>query len=492
MKVNGTCGNHWYRVFIHCATDALAIGICFFLASQLRLGDGLEALWVYWPGILLGAIVYPSAAYACGLYSPRENHELGHNRLAVLLLCYAGSLLAMVILFYLQFSFRIGRGVMLLSIPLALAVILFHHHLIWRRLNSYSDRVALIVASAADERELALIEVLGSSYIEVVGVICDPDYHYEGPLPTLGSTVEMIAIVHKHNIFRVISTDRVFHEGSLCRAFCSLRYSGVTVMPLIGLCEEAHHCVPLELVTPNWLMNASGSPHFFYIKKLKRAFDVITAMIGLGCLGPICALAALAVKLSSHGPIIYRQTRAGRLGKTFEVLKLRTMACDAEKDGPVWARANDERVTMVGGFLRKYRIDEVPQLINVLRGEMSLVGPRPERPEFVRQLEKTIPHFLERLMVQPGITGWAQVNFPYGASHEDTIRKLEYDLYYTKHMSFLLDVFVLLDTFRIILCGGSGTPGTRVSHSVRRAMLKTLHIAEIPVAETPRNISSTT
>lgn len=212
--------------------------------------------------------------------------------------------------------------------------------------------------------------------------------------------------------------------------------------------------MPLELITPEWLLHASGSPHILYIKKVKRAFDIIVSLLGLVFLGPVMLAGMLATRLTSRGPIFYHQIRAGRFGRPFKVIKLRTMSVDAEKNGAVWAATNDARVTPVGGFLRKYRIDEIPQIINVLRGEMSFVGPRPERPEFVQMLSKQIPYFGERLMVQPGITGWAQVSYPYGASVEDAKRKLEYDLYYTKQMSLFLDLFILLDTVRIILSGG--------------------------------------
>ena len=195
-------------------------------------------------------------------------------------------------------------------------------------------------------------------------------------------------------------------------------------MPLIGLCEEVYQSIPLELVTPEWLMNASGSPHMLYIKKIKRGFDIATSLAGLLFLGPFLLVGVALVRLTSPGPVWYRQIRGGRFGKPFEMFKLRTMRVDAEQQGPVWSQQNDPRVTPVGKFLRKYRIDEIPQLFNVLRGEMSFVGPRPERPEFFEELSRQVPLFRERLMVQPGITGWAQVNYPYGATVDDTRRKL--------------------------------------------------------------------
>jgi lipopolysaccharide/colanic/teichoic acid biosynthesis glycosyltransferase len=235
-----------------------------------------------------------------------------------------------------------------------------------------------------------------------------------------------------------------------------LRYSGVTVMPLISVFEEICQCVPVEMVTPEWLLSASGEPRMFYIKKLKRAFDIIVSLAGLLFLWPFLLFGMILVKITSpQGPVFYRQTRSGRFGHAFTLLKLRTMRPDAETgDTAVWASTKDPRAVPGGNFLRRYRVDEIPQMWNVLRGEMSFVGPRPERPEFVEMLAEQIPFYRERLLIQPGITGWAQVNHPYAASVADARHKLEYDLYYAKNMSLFLDMFILLDTVRIILRGG--------------------------------------
>jgi lipopolysaccharide/colanic/teichoic acid biosynthesis glycosyltransferase len=245
-------------------------------------------------------------------------------------------------------------------------------------------------------------------------------------------------------------------DYALSRQFCQLRYSGVTVMPLISVFEEICQCVPVEMVTPEWLLSASGEPRMFYIKKLKRAFDIIVSLAGLLFLWPFLLFGMILVKITSpQGPVFYRQTRSGRFGHAFTLLKLRTMRPDAETgDTAVWASTKDPRAVPGGNFLRRYRVDEIPQMWNVLRGEMSFVGPRPERPEFVEMLAEQIPFYRERLLIQPGITGWAQVNHPYAASVADARHKLEYDLYYAKNMSLFLDMFILLDTVRIILRGG--------------------------------------
>ncbi|RLA04066.1 MAG: hypothetical protein DRQ54_09990 [Gammaproteobacteria bacterium] len=190
-------------------------------------------------------------------------------------------------------------------------------------------------------------------------------------------------------------------------------------------------------------------------KGLARSFDLVVAAMALLATLPVMVLAAIAILVESKGkgPVFYFQTRVGCDGHTFSVIKFRSMRTDAEKNGAQWASDNDPRVTVVGAFLRKTRIDELPQFINVLRGEMSVVGPRPERPEFVSELSESIPHYDVRHMVKPGITGWAQVHYPYGASAQDSRNKLEYDLFYLQHSNLLLDLLVTLKTVRVCLLG---------------------------------------
>lgn len=209
-------------------------------------------------------------------------------------------------------------------------------------------------------------------------------------------------------------------------------------------------------ITPSWLVFSDG----FHRSKLKiigkRFFDIFFASIGFILSAPLQIMVALLVKATSSGPIFYRQIRVGQMEKEFSVIKFRTMYENAEtSSGAVWAEHNDPRITPVGRILRKLRLDELPQFLNVLKGEMSFVGPRPERPIFVSRLKKVIPYYSERHTVKPGITGWAQVNYGYGASEEDALRKLEYDLFYIKHLSLLFDLYIMLKTIKTVLLGGS-------------------------------------
>jgi exopolysaccharide biosynthesis polyprenyl glycosylphosphotransferase len=232
-----------------------------------------------------------------------------------------------------------------------------------------------------------------------------------------------------------------------------LRYRGFEIQDRLSLTEELRREIPLAHLSEEWLMQSAMNCSVLSIRRTKRILDFAAALIGLVPSLPLMLLAGLLVKLTSRGPMIYRQTRVGLGGQPYTLYKLRTMRADAEASGAVWSAASDSRVTPVGYFLRKWRLDEIPQLFNVLKGEMSLVGPRPERPEFTAVLEKAIPFYNERTLVPPGLTGWAQIWFPYASSVEAAARKLQFDLYYVKNMSVLLDATILLRTFKTILVG---------------------------------------
>lgn len=210
----------------------------------------------------------------------------------------------------------------------------------------------------------------------------------------------------------------------------------------------------VENITPAWFIFSDGFKLAAATRKfLKRLEDIFGAILGLILSLPLFPIIALLIVIDSKGPVFYRQTRMGESERHFQVIKFRTMKKHSEANGAVWAQKNDCRVTRIGKFLRKTRLDELPQFINVLKGDMSLVGPRPERPEFIEKLKKMIPYYSYRHFVRPGITGWAQVKYPYGASDEDSLEKLRFDLYYIKHVSTLLDISILMDTIKVVLFG---------------------------------------
>ncbi len=234
----------------------------------------------------------------------------------------------------------------------------------------------------------------------------------------------------------------------------SCRVSGVRVTDLAGFIERIRREVPIEALKASWLIYGDGFRRGRSRNLVKRMLDLLAALALLVLTAPIMLLAAIAIALGSGFPVIYRQERVGARDERFMLLKFRSMVCDAETNGEAqWAAIDDPRVTRVGRLLRRMRIDELPQLVNVLKGEMSFVGPRPERPCFVAKLTERIPFYGVRHSVQPGITGWAQVQCSYGASVEDAVRKLQYDLYYAKNHTFFLDVVILLETVRVVVFG---------------------------------------
>jgi sugar transferase (PEP-CTERM system associated) len=228
---------------------------------------------------------------------------------------------------------------------------------------------------------------------------------------------------------------------------------GMDVLDGHQLFEEVSGRLSVESLRPSAVIFSPGFKRPIVSRITKRLVDILVSTGGLLMLLPLFSLIAIMIKVDSPGPVVYRQVRVGRRGRSFSIWKFRTMQQDAEKSGPQWAQSDDPRIFHVGRWLRKARLDELPQLINVLRGEMSLVGPRPERPEFVKDLRKSIPYYDLRHTVRPGITGWAQIKFRYGASAEDAHVKLQYDLYYVKRFSFALDMRILAQTVRVVLLG---------------------------------------
>ncbi|MCE9609009.1 MAG: exopolysaccharide biosynthesis polyprenyl glycosylphosphotransferase [Chthoniobacter sp.] len=456
MNSNGILRKHWFHVTLHFVADTTIFCLAFLVGSMARFGDeAADFFGTHWPVIAASGVLLSSTIYILGLYSTHSAHRGAFERAFILFACTVASVLMVIGGAYALSAHPPGRGVMGIGASAAYVIVVIHHIFLLHALRTARERVAYIVTCPFDEVETRLFANFSGRNLELVGVVAFYGYQPTGETRVLGRVDEIAEIVEREKIDRVLCTTKSLNNATLTRHFCKLRYSGVSVMPLIILCEEIEQYVPIELITPEWLLSASGEPQLLYIKKVKRLFDIVCSVIGLLLGAPLVALAAVAIRLTSPGPIFYRQTRAGRFGRDFQILKLRSMRMDAEKDGAQWSGENDPRVTLVGRFLRRYRIDEIPQLWQVLCGNLSFVGPRPERPEMIQMLATEIPYYQERAMVQPGLTGWAQVSYPYGASVADARRKLEYDLYYMKHMSLFLDVFILLDTVRIVLLGGA-------------------------------------
>jgi sugar transferase (PEP-CTERM system associated) len=326
-----------------------------------------------------------------------------------------------------------------------------------RLLECAGPRERLLVIGSAEAsvtlaRELSVRQSqLGVDIVGFVDLDRPPNNQrfVDGGLPA--SIDDIPEIVRRRRVDRVV-VDLADARGRLpMDMLLDLRLRGIPVEHLASVCERYTGKIALENLRPSWLIFSSGFRRTRPRARAKRVLDVVAAAAGLVLAAPLMAIVAVAVKLTSPGPVFYSQQRVGQNGRVFTIRKFRSMRVDAESvTGAVWATANDPRLTPIGRFLRSTRLDELPQLWNVLRDDMSLVGPRPERPEFVSRLEREIRFYGQRHLVKPGLTGWAQISYPYGSSVHDALQKLQYDLYYLKHMSIVFDVFILLATLRTV------------------------------------------
>jgi sugar transferase (PEP-CTERM system associated) len=352
----------------------------------------------------------------------------------------------------------IGRGVFIIALLFSFLLVLANrayfsriadHHVLARRVLVIG---AGPKASIIDQHLKRKTDRRG---FVVVGYI--PFEHEEtkvDPARCIHLDEALINIVEKHAVNEVVMamTDRR-GAGLSVEEILDCKMSGIDVTELQTFMERQTGKVLLDILQPSWLIYSDGFAQGLARSVGKRLFDITASLILLLVAFPVMLLTMLAIYLDDRGPVFYRQIRVGQNWKLVKIMKFRSMRVDAEKNGAQFAQKNDDRVTRMGNFIRKTRIDELPQLINVLRGDMSFVGPRPERPEFVEEFSTSIPYYAERHRVKPGITGWAQISYPYGASEKDTIEKFQYDLYYVKNYSLFLDFSILLQTAEVVLWG---------------------------------------
>jgi sugar transferase (PEP-CTERM system associated) len=448
------------KILLLMFVEGLLLVAALVCAVKLRFwNDPAEfSAYVAFPDFAVQSAIVVVVCLACfyynDLYDPRGGSPV-ENALRVEQSLGAASLL-LASLYFLLPQLLLSRGVFISGMILATAFVLLSRKLldkVWlltaplqRVVILGTGEVALELAKELTSRKDLSLQLEGF----VTGGRTADAQEFFG-FPVLGGATEMEAIAKQHSISRIIVAleDR---RGVLpARELVTLRVQGVRVDEASSALSALTGRVSLRAVKPSWFVFSDGFRRSRWNDLLKRILDLSVSVIALVVSMPVMVLVALAVRLDSKGPVIYRQSRVGRMGKCFEVLKFRSMRVDAEiVSGAMWASENDPRVTRVGRLARKYRLDELPQLINVIRGEMSFVGPRPERPCFVEELRKVIPYYDERHSVRPGITGWAQVQYRYGASVDDAFNKLEYDLFYLKNMSLTFDLAIIFRTIRIV------------------------------------------
>ncbi|MGE5571374.1 MAG: sugar transferase [Rhodospirillales bacterium] len=391
--------------------------------------------------------LYHFAAFRNSLLSAlRLGQSLGAGCLALAALYYAAPALMLE-----RNSFLIGLALVAVCSGLTRALVA-----LWRT-HGPADNVAIIGCGSLAltvAREIGRREDL---HLRLLGLVDESPWQYRssaGPEPVIGSMGDLPALVEENRVSRLIVAVEDNRRVLPVRGLVGLRLRGVKIEDAASALASLTGRVWLSVVRPSWFVYAEGFRRSKLTLAVKRAVDVVVSAVAIVLFAPLVPLIAAAIRLDSRGPVFYRQTRVGYRGRTFQLLKFRSMHENAERaNEALWAREQDPRSTRVGRFLRKSRLDELPQFINVLRGEMSFVGPRPERPAFVEQLRKEIPYYDERHSVRPGITGWAQVRYRYGASVNDAERKLEYDLFYLKTMSLAFDILIAFETVRIVLFG---------------------------------------
>jgi sugar transferase (PEP-CTERM system associated) len=458
------------RIFQHywqlpLALLAAAEAILFFFAPYVAVMLNLRVSWAELGGIsgplLPKALLFASAMFvsmtAMGLYNARQRSRLAGLLTRVAASVAAGSTFSAIV-FYFFPSLLLFRGQLVLTAALAFGASVIVRIAFDRLLdeNLFKRRVLVYGAGRRAGSIVRLRRRSDRRGFIVVGYVAaegDDSGAVASEDKLGGSALLQICRTHQVDEIVVAMDDR--RRRFPMDELLECRLEGLEIVELVSFLERETGKVRLDVLNPSWMIFSEGFRQGRIHGTLERAFDVVASFGLLLVALPFMLLAALAIKLEDgfRSDIFYRQVRVGQYGRPFQLLKFRSMRADAERDGAQWAQKNDSRVTRVGSFIRLTRIDELPQILNVLRGEMSFVGPRPERPEFVEQLNERIPYYRERHSIKPGITGWAQLCYPYGSSEQDATEKLQYDLFYVKNHSLLFYLAILVQTVEVIVWG---------------------------------------
>lgn len=437
-----------YSRFVDFACIVIALAV----VSEVLLPPTLDIFDDYTGASTFTVIIFLTSFYMMDCYNAGRE-EFRDTAIRVVVATVVGGIAA-GFLFYTFEPWRFPRMMLVF-----LALFIMALTLGWRAVYCFftlkyraePETVIFFGAGNAD-RARAMLEEYGQDS-RIIGYVGEEGAPFELAGPWLGKPDMIFAAIDRYAPTQVIVLDTFYLDPDLSHGLFLAKLQGLKVVDMRGLYERLAGRVAVDLIEDDWLLLEDG---FNFntnaaMRRMKRFFDLIFAATLLIATLPLLLLVAVLVRLDSPGPVLYKQKRVGLHGREFTVYKIRSMRMDAEKDGAVWAGKQDARITRLGRFLRKTRIDELPQLVNVFKGEMSLVGPRPERPEFVRELSEKLPYYEVRHTVKPGITGWAQVCYPYGASLEDSRFKLEYDLFYIKRLSLGLEVRIILKTIGVIL-----------------------------------------
>jgi exopolysaccharide biosynthesis polyprenyl glycosylphosphotransferase len=437
------------------AGDALIVPFCYWAAYFIRFGTLLDFRNSFSPIFLLMlTFAYLLVFYFFDLYATPRQTRFGALISQIIFATGVSAILASL-LKYVFFLFPIGRGILVIANGLIFVLIFA-----WRRAGALlfrymiKPRAVLLMGTGRGTEEI--IQILESNPREYrfIGILMNEelkDHVWAKPVKDLivGPVDKLVEVIEESAVDIIVLTDATGKQNISADGLIRAHLRSIEVVDVPGLYKRLMSKIPIDYIQDeNWFLQTKGfalvNNHF--VGKIKRFFDAVLSGCGLLVSFPLWPFIAMLIRAESKGHVFYSQTRVGKNEVPFSLFKFRSMVEGAEEAEPVWAEENDRRVTTVGRLLRKLHLDELPQLWNVLRGEMSLVGPRPERPEFVSALEKEIPFYALRHFVKPGITGWAQINYPYAASTKDSKEKLEYDLYYISQMNVIFDLKILVKT----------------------------------------------
>lgn len=432
--------------------DVILIITSFYLVSFIRFFEFRNVLELYRGATITIAFVYILSFYTFGMYeldyNPRSTYFITRFIVAIGL-----ATLLIAVIFYSLPWWKAGRGLLLINMFFVSIFVFTWRFLCKRIFNLYLKPKKIIIVGAGHAGKYISDVLKDNPNYTVCGFLDDdPEKHKinVGNHQVLGNCKMLPEVVGKYDIENVVVAITHEKHAELLRELLNIKLKGIEIYDMPTFYEEVSGKIPVSHLREGWVVYSTfqGMKHNLYVP-IKRFLDIFVSFLILILMLPLILVIAILIKIDSRGKVFYRQKRVGFNGKVFTVIKFRSMVSDAEKNGVVWAKEEDDRITRFGRFMRKFRIDEIPQLWNVLVGEMSFVGPRPERPEFMEML--TLPFYALRHVVKPGITGWAQVNYKYGASKEDALEKLKYDIFYLKNLSFILDLQIILKTINVVL-----------------------------------------
>jgi sugar transferase (PEP-CTERM system associated) len=448
--------------------EALCLVLSFYAGVYIRFAGDLTAaqlsVGVLVPRAVVFAVCVALGLLAVGLYRVQPSFARGETFLRICAGLLLGGFANMAVFYVIPGVFT-GRGSLAVALLAALIIIGLVRYVFYALIGSRGLRKNILVLGRGTvASSLArLCGGLGQSSFDIVGYIaapCDNVSLSSACVPLIKEPESLLACSRENRVDELVVALDNRREYFPARMLLDCRINGLKVTEALTFIERETGKLDLRTLRPAWLIFERGFRHGSRSRVLKRVFDLVSASALLCIVFPALLVAALGILVESkgRGGLLYRQRRVGLRGETFEMLKLRSMVPDAEEhSGPQWSSGDDPRVTRMGVLIRRLRIDELPQIFNILRGDMSFVGPRPERPEFVDDLMDEIPFYDERHCVKPGLTGWAQLCYPYGASVEDARQKLQYDLYYVKNQGLLFDLLILLQTLDVVIWGRKQT-----------------------------------